>query len=307
MFVLLVITCVIFLIGILLLNAPKSKSKTNIWFALFLFSAGLGYPVSMLRYYIIPALNNNKFITIFSQFLSAISFRFSTCFFLLSGISYSDFCNEKLKRKLRYLLFVPAISTFILDLIFPDIGFIKQHIYETKWFLTTAIWGVPYVIIGNILFFQAYYFEQNLKSKKRKLLIFLITLPLLGNALVAFGTPVFKLSGWQMWITSLMPTGLTIIVLVFNLFKIDLMGIRIKIEKISPQEEEKEELLNEANLSKTEIVILEHLLRGLSTKEIADMEMKAQQTVKNQINSIYRKMGVKSKADLIEKLKIKGH
>jgi DNA-binding CsgD family transcriptional regulator len=80
------------------------------------------------------------------------------------------------------------------------------------------------------------------------------------------------------------------------------MGVQIKIAKVDLYQEEKEELISKANLTKTERSILDHVLEGLTTREIAEAEVKAQQTVKNQLHSIYLKMEVKGRGELLEKL-----
>jgi DNA-binding CsgD family transcriptional regulator len=306
LFILVLVSTAILLLCVILFCAPKSKSKTNLWYAAFLFTAGLGYPVSMLRYYIIPAINNNKTLTLFSQLLSAVSFRFAPYFLLLAGISYSDFMNEHLKGKVKSLLLIPVVLTFIVDFIFPDIGFIRQHIYEHSWFWLTAIWAVPYGVLGNAFFFKAYYSETSPKRKRRKLAIFLITLPSLGNILIVYGTPLLKLSGWQMWCIGLLPAGIGLTLFLLILLKADVMGVQIKIAKVDFYEEEKEELISKANLTKTERNILDYVLEGLTTREIAEAEGKAQQTVKNQLHSIYLKMEVKGRGELLEKVKIEG-
>ncbi len=59
-----IITIMIFSLATILLCVPETKDKTNVWFAIFLFSAGMGYPVAILQYYILPETNNNTFMKI---------------------------------------------------------------------------------------------------------------------------------------------------------------------------------------------------------------------------------------------------
>jgi DNA-binding CsgD family transcriptional regulator len=60
-------------------------------------------------------------------------------------------------------------------------------------------------------------------------------------------------------------------------------------------------LVKHAGLSDQQHIILTHLLLGRSYKEIADLLSVTEGTVKKQISSIYRKVGVHSYNELLAK------
>ena len=81
MIALVIITIAIFSLATILIRVPKTKDKTNFWFAIFLLTADMGYSVTILEYYILPETNDNVLIKIAAQFISAFGFRFSPYFF----------------------------------------------------------------------------------------------------------------------------------------------------------------------------------------------------------------------------------
>lgn len=133
MTILIIISIVISLIIFILLCAPKTKEKTNIWYAAFLASAGMGFPVAILRDYIIPA-THNKIIIHISYFVAAVSYRFSPYFLLTAGMSYSNFINDTWKNRLKYLTLIPCFATFVLDFIFPSKGFLSLYLFIVQSF-----------------------------------------------------------------------------------------------------------------------------------------------------------------------------
>jgi len=54
-------------------------------------------------------------------------------------------------------------------------------------------------------------------------------------------------------------------------------------------------------LTSTEQKVLEELSRGLNNKELADLLFMSERTVKNHLNSIFKKMGVKSRVEAVRK------
>jgi DNA-binding CsgD family transcriptional regulator len=278
---------------------PKTKEKTNVWYAIFLFTSGMGYPVSILRYYILPVTNDNAIIKIIAQFISAFGFRFSPYFLLQAGLSYSNLLSMQWKRRLTYLLLIPGIITFILDFVFVGEGFLTQHIYESSLFWTVSIWAVPYGLLGNFLVFHAYYTEQNRKRKKQKLATFLITLPTIFIIVIDYGSSILKINGWQMWVTSLIPASLLLITFIIYLNKSGILGVKMNIqfEQVDIQKDELNELISQLTEAEKEVALLK--LQGKTNQAIAEMRNVSLATIKSQINAIHRKLNIKN----IEELK----
>ncbi len=291
---LIVLTIVIFTLATILLCVPKTKDKTNIWFAVFLYASGMGYPVSILRYYILPFIDHNVLVKITSQFISAFGFRFSPYFLLQAGISYSSLFSLKWKKRLTYLLLIPGIITFILDFIFINEGFFTKHIYESPLFWDVSIWAVPYGFLGNFLIFHAYYTEENIKRKKQKLATFLITLPTIFIIVIDYGASILKINGWQMWITSLIPTFILLIIFIIYLNKYGILGVKMNIqfEQVDVAKEAINELISELTEAEKEVVTLK--LEGKTNQAIAEMRNVSLATVKSQINAIHKKLKIKN-------------
>jgi Response regulator containing a CheY-like receiver domain and an HTH DNA-binding domain len=288
------ITTVIFSLAIILLCVPKTKEKTNVWFAGFLFSAGTGYPVAILQYYILPETNNNTFIKIIAQFISAFGFRFSPYFLLQTGISYTNLFSMRWKRRLTYLLPTPGIITFILDFIFINEGFLTRYICESSLFWDVSIWAVPYGLLGNFFVFHAYYTEQNRKRKKQKLGMLLITLPTLFVIVLDYGSSILKINGRQMWVIRLILASISLAIFIIYLSKSGILGVKmyLKFEQVDLQKEELMELVSQLTVAQREVLLLK--LQGKTNQEIAEMRNVSLATIKSQINAIHKKLNIKS-------------
>ena len=291
---LIIITIVIFSLAAILLCVPQTKEKTNVWFAIFLFSAGMGYLVAILQYYILPVINNNVSIKITAQFISAFGFRFSPYFLLQTGISYSNVFSMHWKKRLTYLLPIPGIITFALDFIFIKEGFLTKHICESSLFWDVSIWAVPYGFLGIFFVFHAYYTEQNRKRKKQKLATFWIILPIIFIIVLDYGSSILKINGWQMWVISLIPTSISLVIFIFNLNKSGILGVKMNIhfEQVDLQKEELMELVSQLTGAQKEVLFLK--LEGKTNQEIAKMRNVSLATVKSQINAIHKKLNIKN-------------
>lgn len=300
---LVVISIVIFSLATILLCVPKTKEKTNVWYAVFLFTSGMGYPVSILRYYILPVTNDNQFIKITAQFISAFGFRFSPYFLLQAGLSYSNLFSMACKRRLTYLLPIPGIITFILDFVFINEGFLTKHIYESPLFWDVSIWAIPYGILGNFLVFHSYYTEQDRKRKKQKLATFLITLPTIFIIVLDYGSSFLKINGWQMWVASLIPASIFLVIFIIYLNRSGILGVKMKIqfEQVDIQKEELNELISQLTEAEKEVALLK--IEGKTNQAIAEMRNVSLATVKSQINAIHRKLNIKN-IDELKSLKI---
>lgn len=284
----------IFSLAAILLCVPQTKEKTNVWFAIFLFSAGMGYLVAILQYYILPVINNNVSIKITAQFISAFGFRFSPYFLLQTGISYSNVFSMHWKKRLTYLLPIPGIITFALDFIFIKEGFLTKHICESSLFWDVSIWAVPYGFLGIFFVFHAYYTEQNRKRKKQKLATFWIILPIIFIIVLDYGSSILKINGWQMWVISLIPTSISLVIFIFNLNKSGILGVKMNIhfEQVDLQKEELMELVSQLTGAQKEVLFLK--LEGKTNQEIAKMRNVSLATVKSQINAIHKKLNIKN-------------
>ncbi len=295
---LVIITIVIFSLATILIRVPQTKEKTNVWFAIFLFSVGMGYQVVVLEYYILPKTNDNVFIKITAQFISAFGFRFSPYFLLQFGISYSNLVLVQWKKRLTYLLPLPGIITFILDFIFINEGFLTKHICESTLFWDVSIWAVPYGLLGNFFVFQAYYTEQNRKRKKQKLATLLITLPTVFKIALDYGASILKIDGRQMWIISLIPTSISLAIFIIYLNKSGILGVRMNIqfEQVDIKKEELMELVSQLTEAQKEVLLLK--LEGKTNQEITKIRNVSLATVKSQINAIYKKLNIKNVGEL---------
>ncbi len=291
---LVIMTLISFSLATILLCVPKTKEKTNVWFAGFLFSTGMRYPVAILQYYILPNTSNNIIIKIVAQFISAFGFCFSPYFLLQTGISYSNMISLQWKKRLTYLLPIPGVITFILDFIFIKEELLTRYICESSLFWDVSIWAVPYGLLGNFFVFHAYYREQNRKRKKQKLAILLITLPTIFIIVLEYGSPILKINGSQMWAISLIPFSITLAVFITYLNKSGILGVKmyLKFEQVDIQKDELKELISQLTEAQKEVLLLK--LKGKTNQEIAKIRNVSLATVKSQINAIYKKFNIKN-------------
>jgi DNA-binding CsgD family transcriptional regulator len=296
------ITIIIYAIIIALICAPKTKERTNLWYATALVFGSLGYPVAILRDYVIPSTNNAT-IELIAHFLAAVSYRFSTYFLLMAGMSYSHFFNDSWKSRLKYIALIPCFSTFILDFIFPSKGFLSLYLLYSSIFWTVSVWAVPYGIAGVFLFIHAYYVETNLKRKRNKALICIFSIPLLGNLLVAYGATIFKINGHNMWIISLVPVVVWFSAFIYFIIKYGVLGLQIKLKQLYIYEKETHEFTSQLTGAQKEVFLLK--LQGKSNREIANIRCVEISTVKTLFNQALKILDAKDIKELIQHSKYK--
>jgi DNA-binding CsgD family transcriptional regulator len=296
--ILVILSTSISLIIILWLCIPKTKRKTNIWYAVFLASASLGYPVAVFRDAIIPVTQQKTMILI-AYFLVAMSYRFSPYFLLMAGLSYSNFIKNPWKNIIIYFTLIPCLATLILDYIFLAGGFLSVQIFHSSLFWTVSIWALPYGILGILFFIYAYFAELNSKRKKFKLFVSLINLPVLGNIFIAYAATSLKINGRNMWLISLIPAVALIYVWIFFAYKHGIFGDESNCEPMDVSGEEIRELLAVLTEAEKEVALLK--LQGKTNQAIADLRHVSLATVKSQINDIHKKLHIKNIKELKHK------
>jgi two-component system, sporulation sensor kinase B len=159
----------------LILLFMRSQEKTNLWFSGLFFIQGIGIVEAIVEVLMIPnSFGNVQVLWMIRRFLATFCFRFFPYSLIMAGVSYSGFFNSKMKRRLKYLLFIPIIITFALDFIFIKDGFLNVDLPQSRIYGVTYIWAVPYYLFSNYLFYHAYRSESEKIKKQQRLLIFVV-------------------------------------------------------------------------------------------------------------------------------------
>lgn len=228
------ISLIIFLLATtmaVILYLARSKQNTNYWYSGFIFSMGLG----LLAEFIDPKPStvvaaHIELLTLTARFCSALSYRFSTCFFLLIGISVLDI-KPRQRKRLYLILSLPVIIGFAYDLIFWDQGFIKIYLDYAPNFWILAIWGIMCGIITNALLFYSFIIERSHHRRLHKFLLFIITFPSLFLTYQAYINPLIVKGRHDFaYITGLL-TGTIFLSAIIAAFKYGFLGIRLSIER----------------------------------------------------------------------------
>ena len=207
----------------------KSKEKTNLWFSGLFFIQGLGVLEAIVEVLIIPhAVKNVQTLWVIRRFLAAFCFRFFPYFLIMAGVSYSRFFNSKIKEWLKYLLFLPLVIAFALDLVFIKDGFLNTDLPQSRIFWMTHIWAVPYYLFSNYLFFYAYHTESEKQEKQQKLLVFII----LALPTLLIMTATLTIAPHKDWwkflvVQSFLLTG----IFLYFIGKYGLDGLKLRLEK----------------------------------------------------------------------------
>lgn len=225
----LVITLFIIWSMAIILLFMQSKEKTNIWFGGLLFIQGLGICEAIVEILIIPhAAQNTSLLWIIRRFLAALCFRFFPYFLIMAGVSYSGLIHPEWKKRLKFILFLPVMIAFGLDLIFIKEGFIYLDLPVSPLRWVTHIWAVPYYLFANYFFYQEYRIETNKQKRIHKLLIFIVLA--FPTMLIMLATVTIAPS--QDWWQYLLAQSLMLIgVFLFFLGKFGFDGFKLRLEK----------------------------------------------------------------------------
>jgi signal transduction histidine kinase len=207
----------------------RSKEKTNLWFSGLFFVQGLGVLEAIVEVLIIPRiLENVQVFWVIRRFLATFCFRFFPYCLIMAGVSYADYFNFKMKRRLKFLFLIPIIITFILDFVFAKDGFLYTDLPQSRNYWMTHIWAVPYYLFSNYLFFQTYYVESEKQKKQQKFLVFIaLALPTL---MIMTGTlTIAPNNNW--WKYLLVQSFLLTGVFLYFIGRYGLDGLRIRLER----------------------------------------------------------------------------
>jgi two-component system sporulation sensor kinase B len=205
----------------------KIENKLSYWYTGLIFFLSLGVLCEIIRAYIVPITAYRESFELLARFLSALSYRFSPYFAMLTAIEM--YYKGKNKTKINMLLLIPIVMGFIFDFAYPETGFIKVFLDWSPFFWATAIWGVPYFLIANGLMLVSYYKEQSQWVKQQKLLSCILIMPIRILMVNTFLLPLF----FKIYTVNLNVVVEGIICLIFVVFavKYGIMGLKISLEK----------------------------------------------------------------------------
>ncbi|HEX3043996.1 MAG TPA: helix-turn-helix transcriptional regulator [Bacillota bacterium] len=278
----------VIVLGILLVLISKSVAAK--WYGIFMIVGTGGYFAAIIETYLIPPFPTPFFYGL-NYFLSIAVYRFCPYFNLMALISYSKLFSELTEKKLGKLLLIPVVIPYIIDFFTLNVIYnINTNKVFTFWI--TAIIGFSYVLLGYALCYVPLFKKRNTLNSVLFILVnsFILPISLFFYNLVPFHSPLWGLDGFLFWAYLI---GVAILIVRFNVF-----GFRVKFDFI--ESNKKQQLLSQ--LTETERIIFNHLVTGKTKREIAEIENKSIATVRNQITSIYKKLGIKDRQDLEEKL-----
>jgi two-component system sporulation sensor kinase B len=215
----------------IILCLVRSKQKTNFWYAGFIFSISMGFLAEFIDP--IPSTvvtSNIEPFTLIARLCSALSYRFSTYFFLLIGLSVLDL-KPRQRKRLYFIFSLPIIIGFAYDLVFWDKGFIKIYLNYSPNFWIMSIWGIACGVITNALLFYTFIIAKEYHERVLKFLLFIITLPSLYLTYQAYVNPLIVEGRHDFaYITGLV-TCTIFLSAVIAAFKYGFLGIRLSIER----------------------------------------------------------------------------
>lgn len=250
------------------------KEKYNYWYSGFIFSVGLGILCEIILVNIVPNTANPELFKLIARLLSALSYWLSPYFLLLVGLSVSRLFNEKIKHRLNYILLLPIVISFISNLIFPETGFLTVFLDYSPNFWILVIWGTLYGLIGNFMLIYSYFTEQNLRLKREKLLVCIITVPSLYPIITCYVYPLF--SGIHNGPTyNMIPAIFVFVAFIYFAIRFGILGLKITLERQRMDLTVKTvssgtALLN--HILKNEIAKMKICLHGLSDKYKIDLD-----------------------------------
>jgi two-component system, sporulation sensor kinase B len=214
-------------IGIFLLFIDGKNANTRWVSATALFGGAGGLSVVIEERVIpfaqqitdVPYIHESLY---FLEILSTAAFHYFIPYaFLMFAISYSGYFPAKWKKRMRYILLLPAI---LMLWWFP---FFPEFVVPYKLIL---LWEGPYIVSGIFLLLYSYFNEQNPLIKQNRLLISLAFVPAISFSLFtnyifrAFGIDdAWRLNGWII--------AFSLVVFVYSIAKSSFMGLKLSVER----------------------------------------------------------------------------
>lgn len=252
---------------LLIINRESENAR---WGAAIAISGGFGGFSRVLLEQIRPYLIENNlfndsiinFIDILRSISSFISHNGPPYTYLIFSICYSGFLDEKKKRLIKYLLFIPVIVYFFAVPVFPRI----EHNYKVL-----GIWAIPYIILGTIFLLYSTFTEKNrIIRKNRSFVTFVAVIPMTFDLVDGY---IAKLFNYH----ELFRFNTVAVIIMFMLFiaftvKDGFLGIKLKIEK--------QYLDNTIKAMTSGTTILNHSIKN----EIAKISVLANNTKENRLS-----------------------
>lgn len=203
------------------------KNKFNYWYSALIFSISLGLLCEIVRYYIVPITINKEISELIARVLSALSYRLSPYFAILAGLEM--YYQNKKKRKINIVLFLPIILGFIFDFIYPEASFITIFPDYSPFFWTIVVWAVPYGLISYTLMILSFLKEKSQWFKQQKLLTCFLMIPIMFLMTSAYLLPL--LIHTHRFIYNLLSDIMICLLIVMFALKYGILGIRVKFER----------------------------------------------------------------------------
>lgn len=272
-----------------------NKSRVLMYYALFLLSFTLMF--SLDYFYTIYGIDYNPsnltFHNIFFEFLyETISntLLITTTLFSLSLIKI------KYKKQIKlffYIIFISNILLLIISLFNPTTFISTVNIFSTFSFVFCWVFNI-------ILLFRNYSNIESLYIKKFLILVFILSIVFLPFILL------FDIIQIDFFNISLL-NNIDFDLIFFSIWNILSICIFIKyfnyIKKVSVIINPSTDVLTSIGLTNREKEVLNELILGKTYSDIADKLTIAPVTVKTHVLRIYKKIGVKNKVALLDKLK----
>lgn len=281
---------VIIISGIILIT--KSKSPTGKWYGIFMLSSTGGFLVAILKtFLLVPLYPDSIFLKAIIYVIAIAGFRVCPYLYVMANLSYSKLFDQRIERRIAYILLIPIAFLFVVDIFNVDVIH-NISVHSNRLFWMTSVLSLIYVAIAYGLCVIPVFRKKN---RSRKIII------IIANSLLI---PV------ALYIYNVFPTTRTFwgyIILVFWAYFVifavlairhRVLGFRIKLDNI--ENEEVDQLMTQ--LTDAERKVFGYILVGKTRREIADLEVKSMSTVKSQISSIYKKLGIKDRQELVDKL-----
>ncbi|MFD0590271.1 sensor histidine kinase [Paenibacillus sp. GCM10027627] len=141
--------------------------------------------------------------------------------FLIYGLSYSGFFKPKTVRRLKPVLFLPLVVTFLVTPIYPELRF--DYVF-------LSYWVAPYVIVSSGLLIWSYIKEKDATKKRSRLLAAIITIT---PMLIALSTSIllraFHIE--EAWRFNAIGTTFVFAFFCIVVAKSGILGVKINFEK----------------------------------------------------------------------------
>lgn len=295
--------CNLSLAGLLIYKKESENIKKLFWFLLFFFVYGF---LNMLAYYRVHIVLAESIVQYYVLVMTMV-YVLMNCMWLDYIMELNVFPKEKARNWIYFGCGICIVLWAVDSLVF--MGDQLNVINETGNRAATIVECAAIVVMGTVSLKSVYkgaaVFYQKIETVFVLLFFLYITIKDIRISFFNYNIETYSVSSWSFCAVFCFLTNIVTLIYLVRMFISFIESAHRDKQEIHLLEMTAEEIKEKYSVSGREKEVLLLIYKGKNNTEIAEELFISLNTVKKHINSLFKKLGVSSRAEIISKIRLK--